>query len=185
MRVIAGKLGGRRFDAPPGRDTRPTSDRVREAIFSILAGVGGAHVLDLYAGTGALGIEALSRGAERAVFVESGARALAVLKKNLAGLGLEAQSKVLAVRAERAVATLVDGGPFDLVLIDPPYADVADAVKVAAALVAKGAIAAGARIVLEHASGERGGEIACAEIVSEKRYGDTGVTIYEVSEGPG
>jgi 16S rRNA (guanine966-N2)-methyltransferase len=183
MRVIAGRLGGRRLDAPPGRDTRPTSDRVREAIFSILADVTGARVLDLYAGTGALGIEALSRGAERAVFVESGPRALAVLKKNLAALALEPASKVLAVRAERAVTAIAADGPFDLVLIDPPYADVAAAAKVAAALVEKGALAEGARIVLEHASGERGVEIPGTSIVSERRYGDTGVTLYQVGSG--
>src|SRR6185295_8236746 len=96
MRVIAGRLGGRRLVAPRGLATRPTSDRVREALFSMLGDVAGAMVLDLYAGTGALAIEALSRGAERAVFVENARPALAALHENLGSLGLEGKAKVLA-----------------------------------------------------------------------------------------
>ena len=88
MRVIAGSLGGRRLKAPRGRVTRPTSDRVKEALFAMLGPLDGGSVLDLFAGTGALGIEALSRGAERAVFVERDARVVSVLKANLSELGL-------------------------------------------------------------------------------------------------
>jgi 16S rRNA (guanine966-N2)-methyltransferase len=120
MRVVAGRLGGRRLEAPAGRDTRPTPDRVREALFASLADlVPGATVLDLYAGSGALGIEALSRGADRSVFVESDRRAVAILRGNLATLGLDAP--VHATTAERFCAA-PSGGPFDLVLCDPPYA---------------------------------------------------------------
>lgn len=180
MRVIAGTLGGRRLDAPPGQGTRPTSDRVREALFSILSDVSGARVLDVYAGTGALGIEALSRGAERATFVESAPRALAVLKKNLSSLGLEARARVIASRAERALSTVIEGGPFDLVLVDPPYADLGDAVAILARLAEKGVIAEGGRVVLEHASGDRGAEVAGLMLADERRYGDTGVSIYVV-----
>ena len=89
MRVVAGEFGGRRLAAPRGARTRPTADRVREALFSMLGDLSGLRVLDLYAGSGALGIEALSRGAGSAVFVESDARAAAVLERNLASLGLE------------------------------------------------------------------------------------------------
>ena len=87
MRVVAGEFGGRRLQAPRGRATRPTADRVREALFSMLGDVGGARVLDLYAGSGALGIEALSRGAASAVFVDSEARAAEAIRRNLDTLG--------------------------------------------------------------------------------------------------
>jgi 16S rRNA (guanine966-N2)-methyltransferase len=178
MRVIAGRLGGRRLDAPPGQGTRPTSDRVREAIFSILAGVGGARVLDLYAGTGALGIEALSRGAERATFVESAPKAIAVLKRNLTSLGLDDEARVIASRAERAVAPLAESGPYDLVLVDPPYADLDDAITLLTRLTGRGAVAEGGRVVLEHASGDGGREVPGLTLEDERRYGDTGVSIY-------
>ena len=117
MRVVAGELRGRRLKRPPG--ARPTADRVREAIFSILGAVEGMRVLDLFAGSGALGIEALSRGASEAVFVERDARAAAVVRSNLADLGLEA-----SVQARDALGFLRDpggGAPFDLVFCDPPY----------------------------------------------------------------
>src|SRR5262249_36636856 len=104
MRVIAGHLGGRRLSAPRGLATRPTSDRVREALFSALGDVGGATVLDLYAGTGALGIEALSRGAAGATFVENARPALAALRGNLAALGLEEQARVIAQPVARSAA---------------------------------------------------------------------------------
>jgi 16S rRNA (guanine966-N2)-methyltransferase len=124
MRVIAGRLGGRRLRAPEGRGTRPTSDRVREAVFSMLADrLADARVLDLFAGTGALGIEALSRGARQAVFVERDAAAARVLAANLEQLGIgrgDAQ-----VRRGDALAALRDARArkekYDLVFIDPPY----------------------------------------------------------------
>src|ERR1022692_5050286 len=104
MRVIAGEFGGRRLSAPRGRTTRPTSDRVREAVFSMLGPIDGARVLDLFAGTGALGIEALSRGAARAVFVERDAGALEALRANLVGLGLaEPHARVRAGEALSAM----------------------------------------------------------------------------------
>ena len=119
MRVVAGELGGRRLTAPRGSATRPTADRVREALFSILGDVSGAHVLDLYAGSGALGIEALSRGAAAATFVDSDAAAIATVRRNLADLGLDA-----SVHRRDALAWLADTADeraFDLVFVDPPY----------------------------------------------------------------
>src|SRR5262245_38060022 len=141
MRIIAGKLGGRRLVAPRGQGTRPTADRVREALFSALGDVAGAVVLDLYAGTGALGIEALSRGAERAVFVESARPALVALRDNLAATDLSAASRVIALPVARATVEIARQGPFDLVLVDPPYAALGEVPGVIEDLVAAGALA--------------------------------------------
>jgi 16S rRNA (guanine966-N2)-methyltransferase len=119
VRVVAGAYGGRGLDAPRGRSTRPTSDRVREALFSILgpAAVDGARVLDLFAGSGALGIEALSRGAAEAVFVDSDAQAAAAVRRNLSALGVDAPVHRRDAFAWLAAAS----GEFDLVFADPPY----------------------------------------------------------------
>jgi len=124
MRVIGGRLGGRTLRAPRGSLTRPTSDLVRGAIFSMLGDLGGASVLDLFAGSGALGIEALSRGAARAVFVEPDRAAADTLKANIEALGL-ARSEAL-IRRSGAVEAMRTarrrGETYDLVFIDPPYA---------------------------------------------------------------
>ena len=127
MRVVAGEARGRRLQAPPGTTTRPTLDRVREALFNALGSldaVDGATVLDLFAGSGALGIEALSRGAARAVFVERDAGVRRVLAANLESTGLVDRSAVVAAEASAYLDRLAgpDRGPtFDLVLLDPPY----------------------------------------------------------------
>ena len=119
MRVVAGELRGRRLVAPSGSSTRPTADRVREALFSILGDVSGARVLDLFAGAGALGIEAVSRGAETAVFVDSSREAVDSIRTNLSTLCVEAavhRRDVLVWLADPA-----DKAPFDLIFADPPY----------------------------------------------------------------
>lgn len=125
MRVIAGTHRGRQLRAPPGPTTRPTSDRVREAIFDILQAfvdLDGARVLDLFAGSGAMGIEALSRGASGAVFVESDAGALGTLRANLTSLGLEDRAEVVQADATTWMARARTKQPrFDLALCDPPY----------------------------------------------------------------
>jgi 16S rRNA (guanine966-N2)-methyltransferase len=121
LRVIAGELAGRRFDAPPGPATRPTADRVRQATFNALESLGGvedARVLDAFAGSGALGIEALSRGAARATFADTDRAAAEAVVRNLRSLGLERRADV---RRTPAASVLLDG-PWDLVLLDPPYA---------------------------------------------------------------
>lgn len=127
MRVIAGSARGRPLTAPPGRSTRPTSDRVREALFSSLAElVPGAVVLDLYAGSGALGIEALSRGADYAVFVEEDRRAAQAIRANLAAAKVAARARVLQVDVGRFSAgppSNVLPAAATLVLCDPPYAE--------------------------------------------------------------
>jgi 16S rRNA (guanine966-N2)-methyltransferase len=183
MRVIAGRLGGRRLAAPRGQSTRPTSDRVREALFSVLVDVDEARVLDLWAGTGALGIEALSRGAAHATFVESGRPALAALRQNLAALDLAgAVTRVVATPVARATATL--DGPFDLVFVDPPYADVGDVPAAVAALRARGALAAGVRVVVEHASRDAAPVLDGMTARPGRSYGDTRVTIYDGLAAP-
>ena len=120
VRVVAGIARGRRLDAPPGSATRPTADRVREATFNALGSLGaleGATVLDLFAGSGALGIEALSRGAVAATFVDDDPKALAVVRRNLDATGLAARATVVRGDALRFAA-----GRVDLALLDPPYA---------------------------------------------------------------
>jgi 16S rRNA (guanine966-N2)-methyltransferase len=125
MRVIAGSARGRRLVAPEGRDTRPTGDRVREATFNALHSLGaieGASVLDLFAGSGALGIEALSRGAGHATFVDHDRRAIRAVEANLAGTDLQALATVESSTAERVInRALQSGQRWDLALLDPPY----------------------------------------------------------------
>lgn len=123
MRVVAGELRGRGLHSAPGRETRPTSDRARAGLFDWLGGrVPEARVLDLFAGTGALGIEALSRGAREAVFVERARAALRVLRRNLAELALEERARVVEADLTRGLAPLARAlGAFALVLADPPY----------------------------------------------------------------
>ena len=123
MRVVGGALAGRLMLGPPDAATRPTLDRVREALFSVLARrVPGAVVLDLYAGTGALAIEALSRGARRADVVDKSRRACALVRRNLAELGLADRATVWTLPAERAVARF-PAASYDLIFLDPPWAD--------------------------------------------------------------
>ncbi len=177
LRVIAGSYGGRRLEAPKGRTTRPTSERVREALFSMLGEVDGARVLDLFAGSGALGIEALSRGAKEAVFVERDQGAIATLKANLATLGVGGERA--EVRREEAVGALGKAcerqETYDLVLIDPPYGRVSD-LGPALAKALPALLASGARVVLE--SDRRAPPFLELALVRERRYGDTEIRIY-------
>jgi 16S rRNA (guanine966-N2)-methyltransferase len=178
MRVIAGRLGGRRLKAPRGRlTTRPTSDRVREALFSMLGELDGTVALDLFAGTGALGIEALSRGAERVVFVERDAAAIQALRANLGQLGLvapEAEIRVgdalAALRAARRA-----GETYDLVFVDPPYRQARELGGGLSALL-PALLAPGARVVVE--SDRRSPAELSLEVAQQKRYGDTTITIH-------
>jgi len=156
-RVIAGIAGGRRLAVPPGTTTRPTSDRAREGLFaSLLSELGrfdGARVLDLYAGSGAIGLEALSRGADQVRLVESDTRAAAVIKANITAVGLPGAT--LAVdRVERLLARPLadDNDHFDLVIADPPYAVTEEAVTRVLALLQAGWLADDALVVIERAT---------------------------------
>ena len=182
MRVIGGTWGGRRLLGPPrGAETRPTSDRVREAIFNIAASrLDGARVLDLFAGTGALGVEALSRGAAHATFVDCDRGLCQTIETNLEGLECEASRYTVLLRDVRRVFKQV-AGPFDLVFIDPPYGHRLER-EALAALAAPGLLGPDALVVVEHASRETIDlPPALADAFDEpdtRAYGDTSVTLY-------
>jgi 16S rRNA (guanine966-N2)-methyltransferase len=172
LRVVAGTFKGRRLAAPRGTRTRPTADRVREALFSMLGDVDGARVLDLYAGSGALGIEALSRGAASAVFVERDAHAVAAIERNLAAVGVEAS----VIRQDVLRYLAAADGAFDLVFCDPPYDS---ASRLAAPLAERlpALTAEEARIVTE--SDKRTPLELPFPLLVERAYGDTRIAIHE------
>ena len=177
MRIIAGQRRGKRLLSPPDRRIRPTADRLRESVFNILAGrAAGAAVLDLFAGTGAMGIEALSRGAASACFVDHSTRAVALIRRNLALCGFAGDIRVLHRDACHGFAPEAAGPVFDLVFMDPPY----DRGLVAPSLetwLGSKALAPGALVVVEH---------ACTEVIAppappwkvadQRRYGKTVVS---------
>jgi 16S rRNA (guanine966-N2)-methyltransferase len=187
MRVIAGRLGGRRLKAPAGRVTRPTSDRVREAVFAMLGELDGVRVLDLFAGTGALGIEALSRGAGSAVFVERDASVVRVLSANIEALGIDPQTAQVrradALEALHAARTREE--TYDLVFIDPPYGRARPAPSAspssaerwgpALSAILPALLSPGARVVVE--SDRRAPLELEVALERSKRYGDTSITI--------
>ncbi len=174
MRVVAGEFKGRRLHAPRGARTRPTADRVREALFSMLGDVSGARVLDLYAGSGALGIEALSRGAESAVFVERDRGALAALERNLDATGARGEIR----RQDVARFLARPEGTFDLVFCDPPY-DGAPAIAETLAEALPALTAQEARIVTE--SDKRNPLLLTLPLVVERAYGDTRIAIHSAT----
>ena len=175
MRVIAGVLKGRRLKAPSWDGLRPTSDKLRETLFNILAPrIDGARVLDGYAGTGAIGIEALSRGASHVVFVERDRRAQALIAENLAACGVTNGYAIIRASFDHAMADLPPAS-FDLVLLDPPYEHVPDAVIEGASRV----LAANGVLILEHARRQAapassGGLTRTRDVVS----GDSALAFY-------
>jgi len=178
MRIVGGTRRGRRLHGPRSLHIRPTADRVRETLFNVLGQrLDGGEVLDLYAGTGALGLEALSRGAARAVLVDSGAEAIALCRRNAADLELLPQVEVLKVPAARAVEQLAASGRrFSIVFADPPYRARAGTSTLEAV---EPLLAEGGTLVLEHDRRESLPE-ACGPLVrqDERRFGDTLVSVY-------
>jgi len=173
VRVIAGRFGGRRLRVPAS-GVRPTSDRVREALFASLGELEGVRALDLFAGSGALGIEALSRGAATAVFAERSAAAAAVVRANLASLGAAARGRVLRGDATEVVRRLARAGErFELAFLDPPWSDPDEPERTLRALATSGILAPGATLVVETARGRALAEVAGLVVVDERRYGDT------------
>lgn len=180
MRVIAGHLKGRRLQAPRGLRVRPTTDRVKEALFSILgAHVVGARVLDLYAGTGALGIEALSRGAAAVTFVEHHPASVKCLRQNLEACGLTGAATVKTVRVESFLERPVErSSPFDVLLADPPYEQVDEiaawGVRLSSEIIAHDGVA-----VIEHgAKWSPPSRLGPLSLLRTYSYGDTALSIF-------
>ena len=180
VRVIAGELGGRRLAAPRGLGTRPTSDRVREAMFMALEPLAGVRVVDLFAGSGALGIEALSRGATRADFVESDRSARRVLEENLVALQLQERTRVWPLHLPHGLKSLA--GPVaeaDLILLDPPYGG--GPARLTLEMLAAMSLSPRVRVVVEHhmrdVMPERCGGLSRER---ERRYGETRVSTYRL-----
>jgi 16S rRNA (guanine966-N2)-methyltransferase len=180
MRIVAGIARGRRLRAPKGRLVRPTADRVKEAVFSMLESRDsspGRSVLDLFAGAGTLGLEALSRGAETAVFVEPARAASEAIRQNLEATGLAGE--VLAMSAERAIKRFAASGQrFDRVFIDPPYGEGWIA-RTLIALDEADVVDEGGWVVVEHGGGEPAAPVM-GRFTQElsRRYGDTDIAIY-------
>jgi len=182
MRVIAGEAKGLRLKSPPVRHLRPTSDLVRGAVFDMLASLGAdlSRVLDLYAGSGALGVEALSRGASWCDLVDRDRAACATIRENLALAGFQERARVLCLPVERVLERLEE--PYSLVLVDPPYED-ESAVAVVERLAASPLVAPGGTLVLEHAwRRPPPDDFGPFKLVVRRRHGDTGVSIYRQEE---
>jgi 16S rRNA (guanine966-N2)-methyltransferase len=180
MRIVAGVLGGRRLIAPKGLSVRPTPDKVREALFSILGDLEGKSVLDLYSGTGAIAIEALSRGAHSACSVEKNRAAIGAIEKNREALGLsEDQLEIIAMDADRAIAALRDEGRrFQILFADPPYAEAVSAGERVLAS-ARAICTPGARVVIEHATRDPAPRTPEGMAFDRtRRYGDTALSFY-------
>ncbi len=180
MRVVGGDVKGFELRAPKGPETRPTSDKVREAIFGVIGAVDGVAVLDVYAGTGAMAIEALSRGAARADLVEARPAACRVINQNLAATRMQDRAHVWCMPVSRALPKLE--ARFDLVTADPPYADVG--IDTLMQTLGRGTLLKpSATVVLEHSrrfdSGLEYGKLKRWKL---KRYGDTVVSFYELGE---
>ena len=176
MRIITGTRKGAKIFAPKGRSTRPTGDRVREAAFRLIGPVDGAKVLDLFAGSGAMGLEALSRGAARAVFVESDREACRVIERNLAKLDLSG-AEIVQADARRALASdAASGRRYDLILIDPPYEDYPQLQKTLASYLPR-LLEPGGVVVLETES--RLEPELPLELRTSRRYGSARLTVYD------
>lgn len=183
MRVIAGTCKGRRLVAPKGSQTRPALDRIKESVFSILFDVSGLSVLDLFAGSGSVGIEALSRGASSATFVENDSAALKALTTNLETCGFEQQSTIIKQDVARALTRLTkQGTEFDLIFVDPPY--LKDLVnKTLAQLGASDLVHDGSRIVVEHHPKEPIDDIPGLILTDTRKYGQTLISFLERAKG--
>jgi len=180
MRIVAGTARGRTLKGPKGPGLRPTADRVRESVFNILGQwLDGQAVLDLYAGTGALALEALSRGAARAVLVDSGREAQRLCRENADELGLGDRVQILAAPVdERTLSRAGESGPFDLVFADPPYAARTPA-QVAALVARSGVLKEGGVLVVEHDRRVEAPEAHEGLVRTDsRRFGDTSVSFY-------
>lgn len=184
IKITGGELRGRNLRTPPGLATRPTAAKVRQAIFNILAGrVAGARTADFFAGSGALGIEALSRGAADCLFVENRRDAILALRRNLTALGLTERARVATRDALAASGGWIGAGALDLILADPPYGQglVAQLTRLCAQ---QGWLGPGGMLVIEHAPGERPPEDAGLRLFDRRAYGQTEVSFLTPGHAP-
>jgi 16S rRNA (guanine966-N2)-methyltransferase len=179
MRIIAGSRKGARIFAPKGRDTRPTGDRVREAAFNLIGPVDGMEVLDLYAGSGAMGLEALSRGAAHATFVEADREAALTIVRNVEKLGLANATVLREDAARRLASDVASGRRYDLVLIDPPYRTLSGVLPMLAANL-PAVLAPDGLVVVESDSHEEP-DLPLPKRTS-RRYGSARVTVFDESQ---
>jgi pantetheine-phosphate adenylyltransferase/16S rRNA (guanine(966)-N(2))-methyltransferase RsmD len=183
LRVIAGRLGGRRLRVPAA-GVRPTGERVREALFARLADLEGVRVLDLFAGSGALGIEAISRGAASVVFVERSAAAATAIRANVESLGIVREARILRGDAAGVLRRLGRSPErFDLVFVDPPWAEPEEPERTLCALAASGVLAPGAMLIVETGRGRAPAEIDGLVKLDERRYGDTVIHRLTLADG--
>lgn len=182
MRIIAGEKRSRRLKTPEGMDTRPTSDRVKESLFSILLNrLPGARILDLYAGSGALSLEALSRGARSAVLADKSKKACQVIRENIQTLEYSDRARLLAMDDYTALTLLrKEGSQFDLVFLDPPYRMRTESV--CTRILEGEMLAEGGMIVVEHAKETPPNDIASLVLISRRDYGATGISFYQREE---
>ena len=182
MRIIGGEARGRRLFAPEGLETRPTADNVRESLFNILRfETPGARVLDLFAGSGALALEAISRGAEFAVLADCSRKAMDSIRRNVEACRAQEKTRLLLCDWRRAVEQLTE--PFDLVFLDPPYAlGAAEVARMVEAGVASGTIAPGALVVYERSAEGEPAPVAGARMVRSRSRGISCVDLMRVGE---
>ncbi len=181
MRITGGSFRGRRLKGPRGRSLRPTSDMVRKAIFDVLGpeGAKGRRVLDLFAGSGALGFEALSRGAQEVVFVEKDKGAADLIKQNIQALDVLERTRVFNLEAKKAIRVLAERGwSFDLILLDPPYKEEKSSEVVLREIIDRGILVPGGVLVLEHSALRAPSPPEGLNPVRVKRYGDTAVSFF-------
>ena len=180
MRIISGMSKGRRLKAPKWPGLRPTSDKLRETLFNVIAArVPDARVLDLFAGTGAIGLESLSRGAATSTFVDDDTRAAALLGENAQLCGVQNRCVIIRDTAERALSRPLQGDPFDVIVLDPPY-DFEPLERVLSA--AARHLAADGLLILEHASRRAVPQVAGLQAVRTIRSGDSALTMFEAQK---
>ena len=186
MRIIAGEMRSRKLKAPEGMDTRPTADRVKEALFSILLNdLPGARVLDLYGGSGALALEALSRGAESAVIVDLSAKACQCIQENIDTLNCRDRARLLRMKDTAALAALQkQGDAFDLIFLDPPYR--MDTTPICAAIMEMNLLRQGGKVIVEHSKETPPKVQPPLTLTDHREYGVAGLSFYqrEGEEGP-
>ncbi|MCB2225209.1 MAG: 16S rRNA (guanine(966)-N(2))-methyltransferase RsmD [Desulfarculaceae bacterium] len=184
LKITGGELRGRPIKAPPGLGTRPTAAKMRQALFNILGpDITEARVADLFAGSGALGLEALSRGAASCLFVEKSPAVAKVIKGNLTALGLTERGRVITTGLAAASASLEEGAPFDLILADPPYGK-GQVAKVLALAADKGLLAPEGRLIIEHAPQERPEAPEGLIAVDHRRYGQSELSFFSLPQRP-